>query len=103
MSIRGYIVKKETRIIDGKTFYHDNLTYCYNLWRQPEITEWLLQGGGEDYTNDDYIGTIEISRECFMEIFKRKNNNETNKTNQISLETIEKETKDNDWIVIQCL
>lgn len=102
MSIRGYIIKRKTIVLDGEEYHYDRPIYAFNLWKQPEIKDWLLDAGGEDYSNDDSVGKIEIHRNNFMNLYRRKCNNTTSLENQISLKEIERHTRGQEWITIEC-
>lgn len=59
MSIRAYLVKKDTKIIDDKEYVHEEHEYLWNIWHEPEIWD-ILWPIMVDYTNDDCCGHIEI-------------------------------------------
>ena len=95
MSVRAYIVREkhiwvnEDRGIiqynnDGENltkYTHTDREFAFNIWHQDEFLKTLLDFGAEDYTNDDFVGTIEMEKEEFESM----------------LENCKKEWSTNDW------
>ena len=120
MSVRAYIVreqlvwldiesnliyKKRTNDKNLKEFVHKDLEYVFNIWHQDKLLDILFKNGACDFTNNDYICTIEIEKEYFDELIKNINNNRYSLTND-DLDSINLMKKyfdeGNDYLVLEC-
>lgn len=79
MSVRAYIKRERSIWVDEKnrTYYNNNNgeglmkythtdnEFAFNIWHQDDFLQTLLDFGAEDYTNHDFVGTIEMGKEDF--------------------------------------
>lgn len=102
MSIRAYLVKKEHMVVDNKVFTHREEEYAFNCWRQIKLFDKILEYG-ENYLNEDGVGTIIISRKIFINrVYSSFNNNATSNATRESLEFIKNNTRNEEWIEFEC-
>ena len=115
MSVRAYIIReKKIWVNEDRGFFQynndgENLTkyvhtdeeYCLNIWHQDHLLDTLFDYGAEDYTNQDFIGEIEMGKEDFESFVKY-----TEWTDEEDLESIELIQKyfneGNDWLILKC-
>lgn len=102
MSVRAYIVREKMIWVneDAGFFQYDNngenLTkyvhkdqeYCFSCWSQNHIRQLILDYGGDDYTNCDSVGEIEISIDDFKELYENESFDDPE--DQESIEKIKK-------------
>lgn len=83
MSVRAYIVRKEVIYVDEnnniyekapegvptKEYIHKDQEYCFSCWSQDHIRQLILDYGGDDYTNCDCVGELEIGLDDFDALY----------------------------------
>ena len=116
MSVRAYITREKDIWVDevNKTYYdnndgdglikytHTDHEYVINIWHQDELIEEMLNFGAEDYTNQDFVGVIEMGKEDFYSMI---NNSDLNFTEDDwdSIEDIRKYfEEESDWLILTC-
>lgn len=86
MSIKAHIVREDVIYVDEqnnvyrerpkdvsvKEYIHKDQEECFRPYRQDMVTEALTKYGGEDYTNYEGLGTIEIVEEDFKELYENE-------------------------------
>lgn len=116
MSIRAYI-KREKKIWvnedrgffqynnDGENltkYVHTDHEYCFNIWYQDGLLAMMFKHGAEDYTNQDFIGEVEMSKEDFESMLEGERR-EWSQKDWDSLEKIIKYFEEgHDWITLTC-
>ena len=114
MSVKAYIIREKTIYVDEKNktvhdtrinenlvkYTHEDQEYCFDIWRQEKLLESLLDYGAEDYTNDQFLGTIEIGLDDF-EAFD-ENTYWEDESDQESINKIRKYFEDNYWLILKC-
>lgn len=116
MSIRAYITREKNIWVDevNKTYYdnndgdglikytHTDLECVINIWRQDRLIEEMLNYGAEDYTNDDFVGDIEMSKEDFETMVEHSNMSFTADDLE-SIKIIKKYFEEgDDWLILTC-
>ncbi len=83
MSVRAYIVREDDIYVDEnnkvykrapedvstKKYTHKDQEYCFSCWSQDHIRQLILDYGGNDYTNIDCVGEIEIGLDDFDALY----------------------------------
>lgn len=115
MSVRAYITREKDIWVDevNRTYYdnndgdglvkytHTDEEYCINIWHQDHLIEKLLDYGAEDYSNNDFVGEIEIGFEDFEAFYE--NTHWENKEDIESIKLIKKYFDEgNDWLILKC-
>lgn len=116
MSVRAYIERERSIWVDevNRTYYdnndgeglvkytHTDKEFAFNIWHQNEFLEELLNFGAEDYTNQDFLGNIEMSKEDFESMIENSKRILSNEDWE-SIEVIQNYFKEGwDWIVFDC-
>ena len=116
MSVRAYIVREKHIWVnedkgffqhnnDGKNltkYTHTDKEFAFNISYQNKLLNELIEFGAEDYTNNNYLGNIEMDRgdfESMLENSKRIWSRE----DLDSIERIENYFEEGwNWIVFDC-
>lgn len=116
MSVRAYITRETSIWVDevNKTYYNNNdgeglikythtdHEYVINIWHQDRLIQEMLNYGAEDYTNQDFVGDIEMGKEdwdTMLEHCKKIWSPE----DWDSINTIDKYFREeSDWLILTC-
>ena len=114
MSVRAYITRETVVYIDDndtvyrkapegiatKKFIHTDEEFCINVWHQDHLIQLILDYGGDDYTNDDWVGEIEIGLDDFDALY----DNESFEGDDLeSIEKIRKYFDEGNWyLTLNC-
>ena len=116
MSIRAYITREKMIWVneeagffqynnDGENltkYVHTDHEYCFNIWHQNRLLVLMFNYGAEDYTNQDFIGEVEMSKEDFESMLE----NERRDWPQEDWDSLEKIIKyfeeGHEWITLTC-
>ena len=116
MSIRAYITRKKLIWVnedagffqynnDGENltkYVHTDHEYCFNIWHQNRLLALMFNYGAEDYTNQDFIGEVEMSKEDFESMLESEKR-ELSQQDWDSLEKIIKYFEEgHEWITLTC-
>lgn len=101
MSVRAYISRENIIWLDEngtvytkypnnsnhklKEYIHTDKTFCFNLWSQSKVLDELMKFGASSYTNDDWVGEIEITEEDFNEFYLNNECTEEDDINSIEM------------------
>lgn len=119
MSIRAYIVReKHIWVNEDRGFFqynndgenlikytHTDKEYCLNVSSQMHLIKLMKDYGAEDYTNNDWLGVIEMGREDFESMMENSGvlNSSTPEEDFKSLSLIKKYFEEGwRWIVLDC-
>ena len=115
MSIKCYIIREkqifvdeekheyhEKRIRDNLVRYvHEDQEYAFSI-SQERLLETMFNFGAEDYTNDDWLGEIEMGKEDF-DIMIEHCGIEWNQQDWDSIKTISEYFKEGyNWVIFKC-
>lgn len=81
MSIRAYLVHTEYKTIDNEVWHIHRHEYLWNNWSESEIFD-ILSRYGNDMTNNECIGIVEITYDCWNDLkndYSINNNSYNNK------------------------
>lgn len=116
MSVRAYItrekhiwVEEETGFFqfnnDGENlvkYTHTDEEFAFNIWHQDTLLEEMLDFGAEDYTNNDFVGEIEMGKEEFESMLENSDK-KWSEDDLKSIETIKKYFEEGwNWVVFRC-
>lgn len=116
MSVRAYITReKKIWVNEDRGFFQynndgENLTkyvhtdheYCINIWHQDELIEDILNFGGEDYTNSDFVGEIEIGKEDFLMMVEHNKRMFSREDIESIKKICDYFAEGHDWLVLTC-
>ena len=101
MSVRAYLYETETLTTnDGKKWYREEEEYCFNLWHD-NLFELILDYEGNDYTDCNCCGLIEIDKEDFMRLYHNEYKNVTEEERE-SLDLMLKRIENKDYLSLKC-
>ena len=116
MSVEGFIVRedviwvnKERMIIqnnnDGENltkYVHRSEEFCIDIWKQDKLLKEMFKFGANDYTNNEYVGIIEMNYDNFYEMVDNSDLDFDN-NDYDSIEKIKKYFNENEYFDVVTL
>ena len=116
MSVRAYIAREKLIWVNEERgffqydnngenltkYVHTDYEFVLNIWHQDKLLDMMFAYGAEDYTNNDFIGEIEMGEEEFESMLENEKR-EWSQEDWDSLCKIIKYFKEgHDWITLTC-
>lgn len=110
MSVRAYLVYEDIKMIDEKKYTHEEHEFLWNNWSDSEVWDIIIPFAN-DMTNEDCIGTIEITSDEWDRLkmlykynessFEQKIHKIVNKYIDVFQKIDTEFKKGEDWVVIK--
>ena len=115
MSIKCYIIREKQIFVDEKEhkyhekrikddlvrYVHEDQEYAFSI-SQEKLLETMFDFGAEDYTNNDWLGNIEMSKEDFESMLENSKRIWTNEDWE-SIKVVQNYFKEGwNWVVFDC-
>lgn len=86
MSVKAYITREKMIWVnedrgffqynnDGENltkYVHADHEFCLNIWHQDKLLDLMFAYGAEDYTNQDFLGKVEMDKEDFESMLENE-------------------------------
>lgn len=97
MSVNGYVVREKSIWVDEENmsfqyekgddlveYTHTDKEFCIDIWKQDKLFEKLLEYGN-DFTNNQCCGTIEIHYDIFLDMLEENTFEDGNDKDSIKI------------------
>lgn len=111
MSVRARIVRTDDIYVENKKkivdkthpnavkYTHEDLKEVINITHQGKLIETMCHYGAEDFTNQDYIGEIEMGKDAFDSMIEQES---FVGDDSDSVDELKEYFEDNDWLILRC-